>query len=43
VHGDHDIWIIGGHHHAGQIAADISKVARVTRLISVYLHGIEDD
>jgi hypothetical protein len=43
VHGDHEIWIIGGNHHAGQVAADIAKIAGVTELISVDLHGIQDD
>jgi hypothetical protein len=43
MHGDDEIWIIGGHHHAGQVAADITKISGVTKLISVYLHGIQDD
>lgn len=43
MHGDHEIWIIGGNHYAGYVAADIAKIAGVTELISVDLHGIQYD
>jgi hypothetical protein len=43
VHGDHEIWIIGGHHHTGQVTADMAKIAGVTKLISIDLHRIQDD
>ena len=42
MHGDDEIWIIGGHHHANEIAADIAKIARVTTLISIHLRWICD-
>jgi Tfp pilus assembly protein PilO len=43
VHGDHDVWVVGSHHHTNQFIADVGKVTRVTTLISVYFHWIQDD